>query len=526
MPITPLMNLDLPDVGVTPGPQWAQDLNDALYVIDAHDHSAGRGGPISTSGLRVNGDLNMNGFNITNARSYRTQTQVLPLTGPQDRNTFYTVNGDMYYNNAAGTAIQLTLGNSLNATLLGGFVGDYAALGSTAEARYTNAIKLYSFNQAPGVTADIAADNLFLDGDANITGDIFANSLTTIAGVTSGAAIIALTGDITAVTGDINALAGDVRVSVGDVIVDLGGVTTLVGDIVANGGGDITSTTGTVSAGLEMISPRYTSLTGVQTVLVAPDSVVAGTNTLVRAGNAIGADNFGGALSLQGGNAIGTDSVGGPVFITTGQSTGAGASTILFSVSAGGAPGNVLQPAVTRLSLFGDTSAFNSTVIPNVSGAHQLGLATNIWSLVYATNFRAGGDIKTYFYSPTGATNGVDGFGQIFLGAANIAYMPISAPFGAVITAARFRIQGNTIAQISLKARSKSTGLNVAATNVFFYSAAAVGQSIVTVPAFPAYAVGIDEELFMTFQTGGGGNLTVGAIEIDIAVDQIHGARN
>jgi hypothetical protein len=48
---TPNMNLTLPVVGVTPGPTYATQNNAAFTTIDAHDHSAGKGAPISTSGL-------------------------------------------------------------------------------------------------------------------------------------------------------------------------------------------------------------------------------------------------------------------------------------------------------------------------------------------------------------------------------------------------------------------------------------------------------------------------------------------
>ena len=61
------MNLTLPTVSITVGPEWATLLNAALTDIDAHDHTSGKGVKITPAGLNINADLELNGNAITEA---------------------------------------------------------------------------------------------------------------------------------------------------------------------------------------------------------------------------------------------------------------------------------------------------------------------------------------------------------------------------------------------------------------------------------------------------------------------------
>ena len=44
---SPYMGIPVPTVGVDPGPDWANNLNSGLGIIDSHDHSTGKGAPIT-----------------------------------------------------------------------------------------------------------------------------------------------------------------------------------------------------------------------------------------------------------------------------------------------------------------------------------------------------------------------------------------------------------------------------------------------------------------------------------------------
>lgn len=107
------MVLVLPDPEVTIGPDWANDLNTALERVDLHDHSNNFGVQVTPAGLNINTDLPFNANNATLLRSLRLVTQSAVLSSATDKGCVYEVNGDLYYNNAAGTAVQITSGGAI-----------------------------------------------------------------------------------------------------------------------------------------------------------------------------------------------------------------------------------------------------------------------------------------------------------------------------------------------------------------------------------------------------------------------------
>lgn len=110
------MILVLPDVSTTLGPEWASLLNEALQAVDSHDHSPGSGALISQTGIYINGDLTLNNSNLTDAKSVRLQALAAALSGASDKRCVYSNGGDLYYNNAAGAAVQLTSGGAIAST--------------------------------------------------------------------------------------------------------------------------------------------------------------------------------------------------------------------------------------------------------------------------------------------------------------------------------------------------------------------------------------------------------------------------
>jgi hypothetical protein len=115
MPITPNMDLDLPSVSVTLGPEWATLLNAALNLVDSHDHSDGKGVKVTQLGLNITDDLELNEQYLTEVGSMRLVSQSATLVTAQDLRSIYSVLGDLYYNNSSGTPIQITSGGSVTA---------------------------------------------------------------------------------------------------------------------------------------------------------------------------------------------------------------------------------------------------------------------------------------------------------------------------------------------------------------------------------------------------------------------------
>lgn len=110
------MNLSLPTVSVTIGPEWATELNDAIEVIEDHDHSTGKGAKIPAIGLNINADLEFNSNRAIELKSSKFTDQSVSLTGAAHTSSIYSLNGDLYWTNGAGTAVQVTAGSVLPTT--------------------------------------------------------------------------------------------------------------------------------------------------------------------------------------------------------------------------------------------------------------------------------------------------------------------------------------------------------------------------------------------------------------------------
>lgn len=110
---TTYMNLTLPVVSVTLGPEWATELNTALESIDAHDHTSGKGRLITVAALNIDDNLPMNGFVLENVPYLQVNTAASPVSGSGFENSLSTGSGDLYWTNGAGVAVQLTSGGTI-----------------------------------------------------------------------------------------------------------------------------------------------------------------------------------------------------------------------------------------------------------------------------------------------------------------------------------------------------------------------------------------------------------------------------
>jgi len=152
------MNLLLPTPSITIGPTWASQLNTALTTVDSHDHSTGKGIQIGPSGININADLSFNNFNAFALRSSRYQNQTTPLALAGDINSVSVVGGELFYNDLAGRAVQITNNGTLNAASLGAISG---TLG-TAALTYFSGTGTFVFTQAPNQAANIDAGNVVI----------------------------------------------------------------------------------------------------------------------------------------------------------------------------------------------------------------------------------------------------------------------------------------------------------------------------------------------------------------------------
>lgn len=153
------MLLPVPEVGTTSGPQYAQDINDSLSIIDQHDHSTGSGVPITPSGLDISSDLTMQDNNLTNIRTTRFQVQPSTLAGASDINCLYVSGVDLYYNDGSNI-IRITTGGSVNAGA--GSIGGLPS--GTASVNYSGGV--YTFESSTGIGGDVSARNVLLSNNS------------------------------------------------------------------------------------------------------------------------------------------------------------------------------------------------------------------------------------------------------------------------------------------------------------------------------------------------------------------------
>lgn len=116
MSITNFMNLELPTVSTTLGPEWAIELNAAFETVDSHDHSSGKGTPVTPAGMNINVDLDFDGNRASFLKSTKYNDQLSTLIGVDNVNSVFTYLGNLYYTNNSGIAVQITSGGSVVTT--------------------------------------------------------------------------------------------------------------------------------------------------------------------------------------------------------------------------------------------------------------------------------------------------------------------------------------------------------------------------------------------------------------------------
>lgn len=145
MTTTPNMSLVLPTPGGDSG-TWDDLLNAALTLVDAHDHTTGKGPQVPASGLNIDGDLTMHTHSLTSIASLDFAETTI-ASGAR-RLFFSSADHELYVRTNGGTNIKVTSGSTLNLSLVGGIVGDYASVG--AEVAYDDANDRYTFKQQLG----------------------------------------------------------------------------------------------------------------------------------------------------------------------------------------------------------------------------------------------------------------------------------------------------------------------------------------------------------------------------------------
>ena len=145
MSTTPNMGLTVPSTGVTAGPLYANEINNDLAILDAHNHTLGSGVQITPAGLNINTALSLQDNSLTFIESLQFQAQ----TSIGSLATLYVVGLDLYYNDGSGNVVRITD----NGSIVGPF-GTITGLPSgTASASYISGT--FVFQAATNTAANI-----------------------------------------------------------------------------------------------------------------------------------------------------------------------------------------------------------------------------------------------------------------------------------------------------------------------------------------------------------------------------------
>ncbi len=146
--LTPNMDLIVPTVGTQPGPDYADNLNADLSLIDGHDHTSGKGVPIPAAAIDINGDLSINQHNLYDIRSTRYSPISLGSLTGSDLDCLIVSGVDLYYVDGNGNQVRITQSGSVVGT-----PGSITGLTPPASATYVAGSQTFIWESAVNTAA-------------------------------------------------------------------------------------------------------------------------------------------------------------------------------------------------------------------------------------------------------------------------------------------------------------------------------------------------------------------------------------
>ena len=143
---SPNMDLPVPVVGQEPGPDYAKDVNNSLSLIDAHDHSPGKGVQITPAGLNINTVLSFQ----SNFASNLAGLNLIPQSVTPGINTIYESGVDLFFVDGNGNNIRLTQSGSIAGT-----TGSISGLVPPASASYVSGLSTFFWQSNVNIAANM-----------------------------------------------------------------------------------------------------------------------------------------------------------------------------------------------------------------------------------------------------------------------------------------------------------------------------------------------------------------------------------
>jgi hypothetical protein len=109
------LNLNTSSVGVDTDNVAATNEQANITLLDAHDHTSGKGIKVPTGGLNINADLTFANNSATSVKSINYSSQISNVSST---NCLFVKNGELYYIDNAGNVVQITSGGGISVSTL------------------------------------------------------------------------------------------------------------------------------------------------------------------------------------------------------------------------------------------------------------------------------------------------------------------------------------------------------------------------------------------------------------------------
>ena len=156
------LNIDLPVVNSTPGPDYALKINDAITkIVDDIE------GPITPDEINVNADIDVKSNKLENVKQVNL-ADLVALIGVGNSG-LYSFNGELHYQDKMGNNVQLTSAGALNTAAAGnvGSIGAPTYGSSGVQVLWDGFQSLYEFRSSLTAYAELLLSGLRIANGAN-----------------------------------------------------------------------------------------------------------------------------------------------------------------------------------------------------------------------------------------------------------------------------------------------------------------------------------------------------------------------
>lgn len=152
MTTLPSMGLVLPTRGAAGAGAWDDTIDADLGLVDAHDHTPGKGEMIPVAALSIDDDVSFSGAYAPINLHRLTFASVTALSTNNKSLFVSSSDNELYWRSNAGANVKITNGAALNvAAFTGGFGAGYSSAGAVAD--YDSSTTRYTFKTNTGTWA-------------------------------------------------------------------------------------------------------------------------------------------------------------------------------------------------------------------------------------------------------------------------------------------------------------------------------------------------------------------------------------